>query len=519
MNKSSSIANQASIIGLTGLVGIPIGFVLQLLVAYYFGAGSDTDAYFMATSTSELLTKLLMGGSVTAVFLPMFVSYLARDQKQQAWYLAMNILHVFTGLFALLLLVVAFFATPFVAFIAPGFDVPTQALTVSILRLVLPSFLFLFAVDVIVAILHSLQQFTMAAVIRLLSPAVSVIAVLALHRVMGIYSLAVGVLCGSLIQLVLVISGLYQQGFVYRFVFSPRHPALGRLLHLLYPFIFSMVFTQGAGITYRILVSELSPGSLSALKYAEKITQLLTFIFISSITTVVYPRLAMYLGKKDYQAVTQTLGYALRLTLLLCVPLTIGAMMLSTPLIRFIYAHGSFTPQAVELTSSAFFFLSLNLSTNAISSILGHAVLAMQRTRAAVAVTIVSQAVAIGLFVVLVPRLQHAGLALGSALVPLASAVLYFIHVRPLLPNADRIIWQLPLLKIGVLGAGLTVLLWIWQQALLRVPTFGNSPVAVIVSSTILGATVFFGGAWAWRMPEMDDVLRLVTARLRKKGL
>lgn len=516
MTKVMSIANQASLIGLAALGGAVVGFVLQLLVAYYFGATQQTDAFFMAASTSELLTKFLMGGSITAVFLPLFVNYLAHGKKQQAWVLAMNILHIFTGIFAVLLIAAAGFAQELVAFIAPGFDASTQALTASLLRVLLPSFLFLFVVDIIVAILHSLQQFTIPSLLRLLAPAVSVVAVLCLQRFLGIYALAVGAVLGSLLQLLLVMSGLGRQGFRYRFIFSPRHPDVRTLLHLLYPFIFSMLITQGAGITYRILVSDLSTGSLSAIKYAEKITQLLTIMFITSVTTVIYPRLALQASQKKYSELTQTLSYAMRLTLLLTVPLTIGAMMLSTPIIRVIYQHGSFTPEAVALTSVALFFLSLNLCTTAISSILGHAVLAMQRTRTAVAITIASQAVAISLFVMLVPRLQHAGLALASSLVPLSAALLSFIHVRPLLPQANQIFWQLPLLKIAVLGAGLIVVLWAWQQFLVQLPVVFQDPLVSVISSTVIGALAFFGGAWAWRMPEMNDLVALVTARFKK---
>lgn len=516
MTPSPSIAGQAGIIGVAASGGAVVGFILSQLVAYYFGIGSTTDAFFMAASTSELLTKFLMGGSVTAVFLPMFVSYLAQGKRQRAWFLAMNLIHIFTAIFAAVLILAGIFAEPFISLIAPGFDETTQHLTVRIFRVLLPSFLFLFLVDIIVAILHSLQHFTIPALLRLIAPAISVVSVLTLHHSLGIYALAVGTLIGSAIQLILVMTGVLRYGFRYRWVWAPRHPDFGQITHLLYPFIFSMLVTQGAGITYRILVSVLSPGSLSALKYAEKITQLLTIIFITSITTVIYPRLAAHVQQHQPHRVTQTLSYAMRLTLLLTVPLMIGAMMLSTPIIQFVYERGSFSPQAVALTSTALFFLSINLCTTAVSSILGQAVLAMQRTRAAVAITIASQAVAISLFVVLVPRLQLAGLALASSLVPISAALLSFIHLRPLLPHANQIFWQLPLLKIAVLGVVLMGTLRTWQLFLTSLPAVGTSPVIQLVSSTIVGSSIFFGGAWLWRMPEMDDLRTLTINRLKK---
>lgn len=513
---SSSIARQAGLIGLTAFGGALIGFVLQLLVAYYFGASGATDAFFMASSLSELLTKLLMGGSITAVFLPMFVQYLAQNERARAWDLALNVLHIATILFAVLLVLVGAFARPLVSFIAPGFDAATQALTVLLLYVLLPSFLFFFLVDLLIAMLHALQRFTIPALLRLITPLVSVVCVLLLQRSLGIYALAIGVVIGAALQVVVVASGLFTQGFRYHWQLNPRDPNFKRLVYLVYPFIFSMLVTQAAGITYRVLVSDLSTGSLSAIKYAEKITQLLTIIFISSITTVVYPRLAHAVGKLDFEGVLTTLAYALRLLLLLTVPLWIGASMLHEPIINLVYGHGSFTNEAVALTGQALLFLSISLWTNAISSLLGHAVLALQRTRAAVAVTVASHAVAVMLFVLLVPRMQVAGLALASSLVPLSSALLYYIHLYPLLPGAYRIFWQGTLLKIAVLAVGLALFLWAWQQWVPVTTKAFNATVLQLLLPAGFGALLFFAGAYVWRLEEMRDLINLFTKRFKR---
>src|SRR3989338_807743 len=118
----SQTAASAGMIGLAAFAGSFIGFFLQLLVAFYFGASNQTDAYFMALSTSELLSKLLLGGSITAVFLPMFVNRLAQGQSQQAWQMALNLFHLTAVVFIVLIVLLGIFAAPFVHFIAPGFD-------------------------------------------------------------------------------------------------------------------------------------------------------------------------------------------------------------------------------------------------------------------------------------------------------------------------------------------------------------------------------------------------------------
>lgn len=516
MSTPASLARPASLLGAMALGGALVGFFLQLLVAYYFGAGGATDAFFMASSISELAAKLLMGGSVTAVFVPMFVQYISAGNRERAWQLGLNITHLLAFAFALLLIIIGFFARSFVEIIAPGFNEATRELTVQLLYVLLPSFLFLFLVDVLVAVLQALQQFTIPALLRLLSPGISIISVVVLQHSLGIYALAVGVVAGSALQLLLVGAGLRQRGLTYRPFISPAHPDVRRLLYLVYPFVLSMIVTQLAGITYRVLVSELLPGSLSALKYAEKITQLLTIIFINSVTTVIYPRLAHQVRRGDLPGLVNTLSYAMRVTLLLTFPLSLGTMLLREPLIHFIYEHGSFTPQASGLTSTALLFLSINLVTSAVSSILAQAVLALQRTRAAVAVTIVSQAVAIGLFVLLVPHLQLAGLALASSLVPISSALLYFIHLYPLLPQAHKIFWQPALGKSIVLAGLLAAVLAVWQ----RLVPVGTGVIGQTLTELLLPAAtasfVFGGAAYWWRVPEIYDGLRLLRRTLRK---
>ncbi len=517
MTESHQTISTASFIGFAATGGAIVGFFLQLIVAHYFGASSQTDAYFMAVSTSEMLGKLLLGGSITAVFLPMFVERFTHNQHASAWNLAVTLINLTTGIMLALLLLIALFARPFVSFIAPGFSPETAALTINLLRLMLPAFLFLFLVDLITAILHSLRDFTVPALLRIITPTISIVTILLTVHRLGIYALALGTLLGSIIQLALVWWKASRHGFNYRFTCDPRGSGLGHLLYLVYPFIFSMLATQAAGITYRILASDLSTGSLSALKYAEKITQLLTIIFLNSVTTVIYPLLSTKAAQKDTFGFTQTTGSALRLTLLVAAPLAIGVAYLRQPFISLIYEHGSFSTDAALMTSTALGLLVIGLVTNTFSSIFGHAVLAIQKTRAAVLITIFSQLTAILLFITLVPRLQFAGLALASSLVPLSSALLYYLYLHRRVPELISIFHHSAYLKIIVLSG----FLWLTLVLTSRItPSFSDSLIThnilAILIPTIMGCIVFFGGAYLWHIPEIHDIQRIVSQKVSK---
>ncbi len=145
-------------------------------------------------------------------------------------------------------------------------------------------------------------------------------------------------------------------------------------------------------------------------------------------------------------------------------------------------------------------FLGIGLTTNGISSVLGHTVVALQKTRISAVVTIISQVVSIILFLLFTPRMGHTGLALASSLGPIAIALMYFFYLRRIIPNLRYIFWHLTYVKIIVLTALLTGT--VVAVSLLT----ESSPVWVrAIAPTLAGAAVYLLGAHLWRIPEMQQ--------------
>jgi len=510
-------ASSAGLIGLTAFAGALVGFVLQLLVAFYFGAGSETDAYFMALSTSELLSKLLLGGSITAVFLPIFVERLTRENRANAWHLALNMLHLTAAAFIALTITLGVFAEPFIHFIAPGFSAATTDLTVNLLRVLLPAFVFLFLVELTTSMLHSLKQFAIPASLRIIAPFTSIIIIALFVRTIGIYALALGTVIGSIIQLSFLLWGLRRQGLRYQFIFQPSDPTVRRILQLVYPFILSVLVTQGAGITYRILVSDLAEGSLATLKFAEKITQLLSIMFLTSVTAVIYPTLSEKAARRNYLGMRDTIASAIRLITFMTVPVIVTTVLLRGPLVSFLYQRGSFSAADATMTSIALLFLVLGLTFNGISSVLGHATLALQETSAAAAVSIASHAIAIALFVLLVPPLAHAGLALASSLVPITIALLYFLYLTRFIPHLQSIFWHTTYAKTLVLAVALAAAVATVHPLVAQITDIKQlSLVIQLVLPSLAGAFTFFGGAYLWNIPEMHGLASIIHTKITK---
>lgn len=510
-------ASNAGIIGVTSLVGAGVGFILQLLVAYYFGASNETDAFFMAQSTSEMLGKLLMGGSITAVFIPLFVERLAKGKIQEAWDVGFNIINIMVIAYLVLIVILWIFARQFVHIIAPGFVGETYETTVSLLRFLLPSFLFLFLVEFATSMLHSFKQFTLPASLRIIAPLVSIISIVLFVHPLRIYALAVGVVVGSLIQCIILWIGLSRLGMRYKLRIRITDPAIVSLARLVYPFIFSILVTQGAGIVYRMLVSGLAEGSLSSLKFAEKITQLLTIVFLNSVTMVIYPLLSEKAAKKDWKGIEETITHALQLIVFITLPIITFVAILRQPIVSFLFERGSFTAADTTATSIALLYLVLGLTTTGISSVFGHAVLAIQKTKAAVAITIASQIVAISLFMFLVPRMGMAGLALASSLVPIASGVLYFSYLTKRIHGLGRIFMHWMYGKTIILAAISSVIVWYIAT---NMPTIAQQhwldSLLHIIVPALCGYASYFLTAHLWHIEQMKELSEIITNKFIK---
>jgi putative peptidoglycan lipid II flippase len=64
------------------------GFLRDMVVAGFFGAGLTTDAFFVAFRIPNLLRRLLAEGSLTVSFVPVFTEYLRNKTREEALELA-----------------------------------------------------------------------------------------------------------------------------------------------------------------------------------------------------------------------------------------------------------------------------------------------------------------------------------------------------------------------------------------------------------------------------------------------
>jgi putative peptidoglycan lipid II flippase len=404
-----------------------------------------------------------------------------------------------------------------VSFIAPGFSPEIHLTTVHLLRIMLPGFFFLLLSDLLIAILHSFRIFGIPAATRVIPPAVTLACVLLLAPRYGVTTLAIGTLLGATINMALLCIALIRAGYVYEPVFSLRDPDVRRVIRLVAPFVLSVLAAQGAGIIYRMIVSHFPEGSLSALKFGEKIFQVTNTLFLGSITTIAFPAFSRAVAARAWDEVRSTMRQAIRVMAFFGVPLMISIALLRTPLVRLLYERGSFTPEDTAATAAVLGLFLIGLIANGVSSLLGHLALALKVTRTSVLVTIGAQICSIAMFMLFAPRMGIRGLALASALGPFVLTLLYLIALRPRITGLVRSVFNPGLFSFATSGAALAVTLMLVKRFLPLPESSRSADELLVIVSAILGSLTYLLLSKLLKIPEVRNAEEIVYYALRRR--
>ncbi|CAO0820297.1 putative lipid II flippase MurJ [Desulfarculales bacterium] len=412
------IARAASVVGLATLASRVGGFVRDLVIAYFFGAGPAADAFFVAFRIPNLLRRLFAEGTLTISFIPVFTEVLAQKGKEKALLLARSTY----GLLGLILLAVCALGMTFpsqvVHVMAPGFlpGSPVHDMSVILTRWCFPYIFFVSLAALAAAVLNSMDHFfAPAASPVLLNFFLIMCPVLLSSRLdQPVLSLGVGVLLGGAAQLLLQAPYLRARGISLLPAWDLQNPHLHRIVRLMGPAIFGAAVYQVTVAINTILASYLPKGSVSYLYYADRLIEFPLGIFAIAVSTAILPSLSRQASQGDHQALKQTMTYGLRLTMFINLPAMVGLIVLAEPLVLLLFARGQFDEHSARATAQVLVGYGLGLwAFAAVRSVLP-AFYALKDTTTPVKVAGVCLVINLGVSLALIGPLAHVGLALAT---------------------------------------------------------------------------------------------------------
>jgi putative peptidoglycan lipid II flippase len=521
---SSRLARSAGLIGLATMSSRVLGLARDTLLAYFFGAGHDMDAYQVAFRIPNLLRDLFAEGAMSSAFVPAFTRVLTLNGKPAAWRLGnlvINALALVTGAAVVLGVV---FCRPLVSFVAGDFaSVPGKLeMAVAMARLMFPFLTMIAVAAACMGMLNSLRRFFIPA----LSPAMfnvgtiaTLVVLIPIFRAQGIrpiFAAAIGTVVGGVGQILLQWPALRREGFRYRPIVDVRDPALRQVLVLMGPGTIGLAAVQVNVLINTMLATGQGEGAVSFLNFAFRLMYLPIGIFGLSIATAAIPSLSQHAALDNRPAMRATLSSAIRMMLMLTVPATIGLMVLSTPIVRLLYEWGSFTPAATAGTVSAVLFYAPGLIGYSAVKIAVPAFYSLQDSRTPVTVGAVSVMVNVAMNLALVRTLGYRGLALGTSIAALFNAAVLLWLLRQRLGGIDgsRVLTAF----VKVLAASIVMGAAAWGVSRWSGGMLGDA--SLVARLVRVGAGIGAGlgvlalAAHLLRIAEFAEALRAVAARI-----
>jgi len=416
------VARAAGVVGLaTGLSRI-FGFIRDVVVARFFGAGMATDAFFVAFRIPNILRRLLAEGSLTVSFVPVFMEYLKRESKKDALELA----NVAFTLLSIILVAISLAGVLFSPLIvtATGAGVRPSSRTSTPSRSFSPGSCSLTSFSISLGgAVHGRFSIPCATSRHRRSPPsilnISMIAAaLTLQSFFPepITALAVGVMIGGFLQLAMQFPFMLKMGVRLRPDFHFRHPGVRRIGLLMLPAVFGAAVYQINIFISTLIASFLPGGSVSYLYYADRIVELPLGVFAIAIGTASLPSLSAQVAKGALEEMKKTLAFSLRLILFIAIPAMIALVALRVPIISVLFQRGEFDAQSTILTAQALLFYSLGLWAFSAIRVVVSAFYSLQDTKTPVYVGIGALIVNTLFSVLLMFPLKHGGLALATSI-------------------------------------------------------------------------------------------------------
>jgi len=523
MSVRRKIAKAAGIVGGATLLSRIFGFIRDMIVAQLFGAGTATDAFFVAFRIPNLLRRLVGEGSLTVSFIPVYSEYLNQKTREESDGLVHASFTVLSFFLILLTVLGILFSPWIVKAMAYGFsqDPEKFRLTVFLTRVMFPYIFFIGLVAWAMGVLNTRKHFTGPALAPVFLNLSIIACALGLYGLLAepVWALAFGVLLGGVTQFLFQIPFLRRMGIVLKFRFDLSHPGVRRIGTLMAPSVLGLAVTQLNVIINTFLASYLPEGSVSYLYYADRLLEFPMGIFAIAIATAVLPPLSEQAAKGRIEEVKETLSFALRLTFFVILPAMVGLIALRTPILNVLFQRGAFSAFSTEMTSQALLYYALGLAAFAGVRIIAPLFYSLQDTRTPVQVAFAGLAANAGLGVLLMFPLKHGGLALATSLAAGLHFSLLVIFLRR---------------KIGPLGARKIVrsfgknlaasLLMGVSAYTICLPGAWNTSgftlekLALLALALVVGISVYGLASYLLRSEEIKAAVDLVRNKLGKKS-
>lgn len=437
-----------------------LGFVREMMVAAYYGAGAVTDAYLTATLVIMLILNIIGARSLGTVFIPVYYEVCAKGGRKRAEKFTGTVLTLAFTISLLTAVLCFVFAPLLVGSIVPGLPSQTRELAVCFTRLLVAGMPLLAISGLLASLLNVHNNFSVQAA-QGIPLNVAVMCFIFFSGAGVVSGLAAGTMAGYLAQALVTLQALKKRQVRIFAGVDCHEPGLTRLGRLLLPVMAGGVVTQLNPVINRILASGLPEGTISALSYADRIIQMPLGLLVTAIIAVSYPAMSSaYTREKSADMIKMVNSWS-GVMLFVVAPISLILAFLSYPLVQVIFERGAFSGDATGATAGALLYYSIGLPFVAWGRFLARVFYTYHDSRTPTFIAMAVTFINIIFCLVLVKPMGHCGLALASTVSAAAGVPLTLFCLKSKTGNVfdKRMLKKVILIAAATAVAGLTMII------------------------------------------------------------
>lgn len=436
---------QIAIVACLTLLGKAGAFAKDVLLSLLFGAGMETDAYFIANAIPGFVFAGVFS-TIGLVFLPIYTRA-QTSTGHDGLSIIKTATIIYLGLALLISILTMVFAGLLVPLIAGNASQEVQTLAIFLTRVFAVGFVFSGWVGLQNAILQSHKAFVWPMAVPVFNHMVVITGLLVTPFFGGkiyivTYSAVLGWMFLSLIARWFS-RHYYQWSAKTRF----SKKTARQLVFLSIPVFLSISLDQINTIIDLTLGSGFGQGAVSHLTYASRLVILLSGLFSLLISYFIFPYLADSLAKQDTVQSQKLLTRGLGGMIILTMPLAIFCAFRSEDLIALIFQRGAFSVQDTEVTARVLRYYAIGMLFASGREVFNRVFLANQRVKSILAFGVIAATVNVLTSLYFINQIGLAGIALGTA----CGAIAYVsLQIATLLITSRHILSWWPLAYLGM---------------------------------------------------------------------
>ncbi len=487
-----------------------------------------TDSYNLANSAPNILYELVLGGLITAVFVPVFVELLTKEEPARAWSDLSGIINwslLVLGVIAVAGVVAAPWIAGFYASRLGGdLGADQQRVITFLLRLFIPQVVLYGIYFMGAALLNAHRRFALPMFTPILNNLVLIAVLVVFNDRYGLVTVASATTPQLLLLGLGTTASVAPMGLAllpavrklggYRFTLAVDRRIVRKMVTLSI-YIGGTVAANQVGYVVVQWLANGRQGGFTAYIAAFTFFLLPIGLFVWSLTTALAPSLSSSALAQEWDRFKEDLSIGLRATLFLMLPATAGFLVLGRPLVEAFLEHGVVTAGSTELIVGVLTFLVLGLVQFSLFQVLTRAFYAMQNGKTPFLVNCAVIGLNIAINIPMYAWLGVRGLAAGHAVAYTLGVVLSMRSLSARIGDLDVPRLLVAAARIGVATVVMSAVVWAVARASEAIVGEGGTIESMITlaSATAAGVLSYLVAAAVLRVDEVSFVKNLVIRR------